>query len=134
MNSLIELFLVDPKYPLYNMIKQLQLFSSGESYETSEARVVVSFQHILAPIFGRNLASVLTNKTKTEKWEGLNGTIGLKCQLSDHAALVNRQLAAAIIRLQYWLQLNMSIFPSRALILGYHQMGTKSSQPILNYL
>ena len=64
-----------------------------------EVRVVASFKNILAPEFGSDFASVLTNLTKPEKWEVLHGTCCLQHQFSDHAALVNSPLTAAILHL-----------------------------------
>ena len=49
----------------------------------SEARVVASFYHILAPGFGGNSESVLTNLTNPEKWEVIDGIGGLQRQSSD---------------------------------------------------
>ena len=43
--------------------------------------VVASVQHILAPGFGGDLASVLINLTNPENWEGIDVTGGLKLQL-----------------------------------------------------
>ena len=40
----------------------------GGYYGMIEARVVVSFQHILNPVFGSDLASVLSNLTNPQKW------------------------------------------------------------------
>ena len=64
MMSLIGFFPIDPTYTLSNIFKQLWLGYPGGSYDLREARLVVSFQHILAPGFGDDLASVLTNFTK----------------------------------------------------------------------
>ena len=46
-----------------------------------KATVVASVQHILAPGFGGDLASVLTNFTDQENWGGTYVTGGLKLQL-----------------------------------------------------
>ena len=67
----------------------------------SKASFFASFQKVLAPGFGGNLASVLAKFTNPDKWEGIDITRGLQHQLSEHASLVNSQLMAAIIRLNY---------------------------------
>ena len=59
MKILIELFPIVLSYSLFNMLKQLRMGSPKGSYGMSEARVVATFQHILAPGFGGNSASVL---------------------------------------------------------------------------
>ena len=40
---------------------------------------VASFQHILVPGFGGNLAKVLEILTESDKWEGIDGTSILQC-------------------------------------------------------
>ena len=65
MKSLIEFSPIEPTYNLSNAPKKLWIGYPGISYDMSKARVVASFQNILAPGFGGNLASVLTNLTNT---------------------------------------------------------------------
>ena len=67
MKSPIYFFPIGPTYPLSKIIKQLWLGSPRLSYVIIKERVVASFKHILDPVFGGDLASVLTNLTKSEK-------------------------------------------------------------------
>ena len=101
MKILLDFFAVVPIHPLNNIIKKIRLGSPGLSYGKGESRVVASFQHIMDPIFGGDLASFLKILTKSEKWEVLDGTSALQRQLSYHAASVNITLTADIIRLHY---------------------------------
>ena len=59
MKILIEFFSIGPTYTIFKMRKQLWIGHPGGSYGMIKARVVASFQHILAPVFGGNLESVL---------------------------------------------------------------------------
>ena len=64
--SLLEFLTIGPIYSISKMLKKLQLGSLGGSHGMSEARVVDSFQHKLAPGFGGNSISVLTNLNEKE--------------------------------------------------------------------
>ena len=68
MKRLIELLSIVPTDHLSKMLKQLWLVSPAGSYAMIKARIVASFRHILAPLFGGGLASVLKILTKPEKW------------------------------------------------------------------
>ena len=58
-NSLPGFLPIGTTYPLSNILKKLLLGYPGGYYGMSEARVVSSFNHILGPGFGSDLAQVL---------------------------------------------------------------------------